>query len=95
MVTKSDLLTAAQAIEEALMEFVHHRASAKVYIFETDGGHLRALVGDDGFKGVSLDKRQDLVWNHLRKRVDLDHLAHLYGVHPMDLDEYDAHTEEM
>ncbi|UCC31940.1 MAG: hypothetical protein JSU86_06610 [Phycisphaerales bacterium] len=95
MVAKSDLVAAAHAIDDALQMFVHHGAAAKVFVFETEWGHLRALVGSDEFKGVSLGDRQEMIWEHLRKHVRREYLVHLYGVHPMDLEEYDAHTEEV
>ena len=95
MVAKNDLLTAKRAIEGALQKFVHHGAAAKVHVFETEWGHLRALVGSDGFKGVSLGERQKMIWEYLREHVPSECLVNLYGVHPMDLDEYDVRVTEI
>ena len=94
MVAKGDILTAAQKIEEALAQLTFEKASAKAFVFETEWGHLRALVGSDGFKHMPLGERQEIVWEFLRQCVPQDYLIHLVAVHPMDLDEYDrsAHS---
>lgn len=89
MVAKSDILTAARAIEEALEKLTLHKASAKVHVFETEWGHLRALVGSGGFDDVPLGERQRIVWEFLREHVPAESLVHLIAVHPMGLDEYD------
>lgn len=94
MVAKSDILTARREIEEALGKFIHERASSKVYVFETEGQHLRALIGSGGFEGVGLSERQDMVWLFLRDEVMEESLAFLVAVHPMDLDEYDRTVQE-
>ncbi len=92
MVAKSDLLKAAQAIERALEEFVHNNAAAKVFVFETEWGHLCALVGSGGFQGKNVVERLDTVWDYLRQHVSHEDLKHLSRVEPMDLDEYDVRT---
>lgn len=92
MVAKNDTVTAARLIEEALEAFPRSNATTKAHVFETEWGQLRALVGSDVFKGMPLAERQDVVWKHLRERVPAECLENLYGVHPMDLDEYDART---
>jgi hypothetical protein len=94
MVAKRDILTAAQRIKEALEGLVQNGASTKVFVFETEWGHLRALVGSDGFRGMSLGRRRDVVWNHLRAHVPPDLLANLVAVHPFDLGEYDANVSQ-
>ena len=95
MAQKNDLRVAAERIEEALWALVRDRASAKVHVFETKWGHLRALVGDGSFAGMGLGRRQEVVWDHLREHVNEESLKHLVGVHPMDVDEYDAHVDEV
>ena len=95
MVAKNDLVIAAREIDEALQKFVRHGATTKVYVFDTEWGHLRALVGSDGFKGMSDGERQELIWKHLKANVLPEYLAYLYVVRPMDLEEYDAETQEV
>lgn len=90
MVAKSDILTAAQEIEKSLLEFVQNRSSDTVHVFESEWGHIRALVGSDAFKDVGAIERQELVWDWLRQHVAAEHLVFLYGVHPMDFEEYKA-----
>ena len=92
MVAKGDVLTAVRLIAESLEEFVQHGASTKVHVFETEWGHLRALVGSDGFQGMSLGKRQEVVWEYLREHVPAEYLSHLVAVHPMDIEEYNANV---
>jgi len=96
MVAKNDVVTASREIEGALWEFVHPAdATAKVAVFEDESGYLRALIGSGGFKGMDMGERIDRVWAYLRENVSTEHMRFLYGVHPMDLDEYDAHVKEM
>ena len=95
MVQKSDILTAKQAIEGALWKFVNQSASAKVHVFETEWGHLRALVGSGAFKAMRIVDRLDLIWKYLREHVNQEDLVHLSRVDPMDLAEYDAHVAEV
>lgn len=94
MVAKSNILTAAKVIESALYELVANGASTKVHVFEADWGNLRALIGSDGFKGMSLGRRQEVVWEFLRDRVPKEHLDFLKAVHPFDIDEYDANVAQ-
>lgn len=89
MVAKGDILTAALKIEEALGTLTLEHASAKAWVFETQWGRLRALIGSGGFKDMPLGQRQKVVWDFLRERVPPEYLNHLGAVHPMDLDEYD------
>ena len=95
MAQKNDLRVAAEEIERALRALVHDRASARVYVFETEWGNLRALLGDGSFSGMSPGRRQEVVWDYLREHVSEESLKHLYGVHPMDLDEYDVRVVEV
>ncbi len=90
MVAKSDILTARREIEKELWEFVHDRTCDLVHVFESDWGHLRAVVASDAFKDVSVVERQELVWKWLREHVASEYLVLLYGVHPLDHAEYDA-----
>jgi len=94
VVAKSNILTAAREIESALRTFALDSKASKALVFETNWGHLKALVGCDGFLGVSLGKRQELIWDYLRDRVAQEFLAHLIAVHPMDLDEFERSVQE-
>ena len=94
MVAKSDIPTAKQRIEDALARFTVGQASAKVYVFYTDWGHLRALIGSGGFSDMPLGERQEVVWDYLHEHVQPEHLIHLVAVHPMDLDEYNRSVME-
>ena len=94
MVAKSDILTAKARIEEALHRLVQLRTCDKFHVFESDWGHLRALIGSDAFKGKNAVERQEIVWDWLREQVDPENLVFLYGVHPMDRAEYDSMVEE-
>ena len=89
MVAKSDILTAANQIEQALGTLTPNAAPTKAHVFETDWGHLKAIIGSEGFKDVSLGARQQIVWDFLREKVPKDALAHLIAVYPMGLAEYD------
>ena len=95
MVAKSDILTAKKEIENALNALTLQKASAKVFVFETEWGHLRALIGSGGFNDVSLGKRQKIVWDFLREQVSPECLVHLIAVHPMDLDEWHQNVREV
>lgn len=94
MVTKSDLLTARQKIKEYLKKRFETQGIEKVHVFETEYGHIRALVGNEEFRDLNPVERQELVWSLLRKNVEAEYLVFLYGVHPMDLEEYDRQTRE-
>ena len=89
MVAKSDILTAANQIERALAGFTLNEATVKAHVFETEWGHLKALIGSEGFNDVSLGERQQIVWDFLRESVPAESLAHLIAVYPMGLAEYD------
>ena len=95
MVAKSDILTSARKIENALQRFIVQSSTSKVHVFETEWGHLRALIGSDGFTGVALAKRQEIVWDFLHDQVEPVYLNHLMAVHPMALDEYDRSVAEV
>jgi stress-induced morphogen len=96
VVARNDRLKeAADAIDEALREFVQDRACDAVCVFDTEYGHLRALIGSDAFKDMSLGQRQQLIWDYLREHVKPEHLAFLIGVHPMDHAEYDEQVKEV
>jgi stress-induced morphogen len=96
VVARNDRLKeAADAIDKALWDLVQNRASDAVCVFDTEYGHLRALIGSDAFKGMSLGERQQRVWDHLREHVKPEHLAFLIGVHPMDHEEYDEQVKEV
>ena len=94
MVAKSDILEAKQEIEDKLKERFD-KACEKVFVFETDWGHLRALIGSDAFRDAPLGERQEIVWQFLRDSVPNEHWTHLIAVHPMDIDEYDRNTREV
>jgi stress-induced morphogen len=95
VVAKSDILTAKKAIENALNALTLQNVSAKVFVFETEWGHLRALIGSGGFTDVSLGERQKIVWDFLREKVPPECLMHLIAVHPMDLDEWHQNVSEV
>ncbi len=93
MVANKDLAQAADVIDKKLQERFSG-ASEKVFVFDTEWGHLRALIGSDKFKGMGLGDRQNVVWDYLKESVPAEHLRFLYGIHPMDLAEYDASVSE-
>ncbi len=95
MVAKQGVIRAKEAIEKALEEFIHHRASDKVYVFESEWGYLEALLGCAAFEGMSVAQRQDSVWDFLRKSVDAEDLTYLSSVQTMDHREYDASVREV
>lgn len=88
MAQKTDLEASANEIEKALHDLAPEGEKARVFVFESSHGTLRAIVATDAFKGVGLAKRQNLVWEHLRKSVEADHLRVLFGVHVYDLEEF-------
>ena len=95
MVAKTDVMTAAHEIENALWEFVRPTpTTAKVWVFPNESGYLRALVASGGFKEMGLGERIERVWAFLEETVSDEHLHYLAGVHPMDLEEYDARVSE-
>lgn len=57
MVAKGNILTAKREIEAALDGFAVGNAATKVFVFETEWQHLRALIGSDGFRDVGLSDR--------------------------------------
>ena len=93
MVANNDLRRAATEIDRALLE-KFSGTTEKVFVFDTEWGHLRALVGSDCFTGMGLSDRQSFVWDYLKSKVPAEHLRFLYGVHPMDLAEYNASVSE-
>lgn len=95
MVAKGDILTAKQEIEVALGRFVGGGAATKVFVFETQWQHLRALIGSDGFRTIEMAKRQKMVWEYLEEHASKEALQFLVAVHPMDLDEYDKNVREV
>lgn len=88
MVAKNDILTAQEQIEETLREFVHHRGGEVVHVFESEWGHLRAIIATNAFKDMNVVLRQEMIWDWLREHVASEHLVFLYGVHAMDDTEY-------
>jgi hypothetical protein len=95
MVAKTDVMTAAHEIEEALWAFLRPTAvTPKVWVFQNESGYLRALIGSGGFGGMPLGERIQRVWAFLEAKVSDEHLRYLSGVHPMDLEEYDARVAE-
>ncbi len=95
MVAKNNIVTAIREIDEALNGFVKNRACDKVYVFESEWGHVRALIGSDAFKDMNVIDRQELVWDYLRDKVSPEHLALLYGVNAMDIEEYKRNVREV
>ena len=95
MVAKGNIVAAKQEIEKALDDFVASGAVTKVYVFETEAQHLRAVIGSDGFSGVGVSERQKIVWSYLQEHVKRDLLTFLVAVHPMNIDEYDRNVREV
>ncbi len=99
MVAKHDLLEkAAHSIETALCEFLAPTVLDKVWVFDTEVGHLEALVAHPGFKNLTFNELvelQDRVWKHLREKVKPELLAYLFRVHLMTPEEYDARTRQV
>lgn len=94
MVAKSNILIAAREIETALGRFELGSGPTKVCVFETDWGHLRALVGSDGFTGINPGERQRRVLDYLKDNVRHEYVGFLIAVHPVDLDEFDRQVLE-
>ena len=97
MVAKQSIIKAKDQIERVLNEFVHHRASDKIHVFDVDisvneWGHLEVIMACEAFKGMSIVERQDRVWDYLREKLGSDVLAHLSQIRTMDHEEYDAST---
>ncbi len=84
----ADLARAAHGIEKALIDFVGEDEREFVHVFESSPGHLRAVVGSDRFKNTNVTRRQEIIWNHLKEKVSAHDLRLLWGVHPLDRDEY-------
>ncbi len=95
MVVKSNILTAKREIEAALDGFVAGGAVTKVFVYETEWQHLRALIGSDGFRDIGLSARQKMIWSYLQEHVTKESLLFLMAVHPMELDEYDRNVREV
>ena len=84
----ADLARAASAIAEALQRYVEATERGQVHVFESSPGHLRAVVGSVKFRKMDVTERQKQIWKYLNENVDAKHLASLWGVHPLDDDEY-------
>lgn len=94
MVAKATLKDAKSEITAALRGIFEKVSdqSPRVHVYETEWGHLRALIGHDGFRSMSPVERQENVWAMLREVVDDIYLAHLAAVHPMDIEEYELNV---
>ena len=90
MVAKTSILTARQYLEETLQSLVRDDDSARIWVYETEAGMLRAIVGSDLWRGQSLAQRHDRIWRSLRQQVDSDSLRFVSGVHALDQTEYDS-----
>ncbi len=84
----ADLIKAADAIRQALSDFVAKDEKGHVHIFESYPGHLRAVVGSDRFKDMGVAERQNTIWKHMKDKVAAEALRFCWGIHPMDLEEY-------
>ena len=89
---KAALIEAAKAIGKVLKGFVLDNESRNIHYFESSPGHVRFLVGSDRFKGVGPAERQDMIWEHLERRVPPDQLSFCLGVHTMDVAEFTEAT---
>jgi len=94
MVAKYDLVGAAERIDTALQDLVHHRNEAKVLVFTNRWGHLHAVVATHGFEGVPSADRGRKVWEFLRSRVAPEDLVLLYRIDAFTAAEYDARVAQ-
>ncbi len=90
MVAKNAFVKAAECIDRALQEFVHHRGEAKVLVYADELGHLHAVVATHAFDGVPGDERVRRVWEFLRSKLPAEDVGFLYRIHALTGDEYDA-----
>ena len=90
MAKKADLIQAADAIRQAILDFVPETEPDKIRVFESSPGILRVVVGSTVFRDMGISKRQETIWKHLRKNVEEVHLRYCLGVHVLDLEEYAA-----
>ncbi|UCE60982.1 MAG: hypothetical protein JSU63_04365 [Phycisphaerales bacterium] len=86
---KAALIQAAEAIKNAIEAFVHPEEAKNIRVFESSPGHLRVIVGSDRFKGKGPAECQNIIWDHLTDKVPPDQLVYCFGVHPMDVEEYE------
>ena len=75
-------------IEDALRAFVAPSGREYVYVFESSGPYLRAIVVSDFFANMNAAARQEAVRQHLRQNLQPRVLAKLFGVHPYTWEEY-------
>lgn len=92
MVAKTDLMTAAERIDQALQEFVCKRGEAKVLVGVNvnQWGHLHAVVASHGFEDIPKDDLQRQIWDYLRENVPAESLSFLYRIDAMTSSEYTA-----
>ena len=89
MAQKADLIKARKALLLASERFLEGAHRGPVEVYESSSGHLQATVVSDHFKGMGVTHRQDFIWDYLRKNVEQEELLYCFGVHPMDLEEYE------
>lgn len=90
MASTDDKLAVAERIRKALEEFVDADERARIVVFESSAGNLRAVVPSRKFSDKGPVERQDAVWDFLKKKLDPKDLVRLYGVHAMDPKEFTA-----
>jgi len=83
-----DKLANAEKIKRALEKFVFDDEKQCVIVFESSVGNLRAVVGSRKFTDMGPVERQEAVWEFLTKELRREDLVQLYGVHPLDPQEF-------
>lgn len=86
---RADVIEAATAIRRAIEAFVKSEEVRNIQVFESSPGHLRVILGSDYFKGKGPADCQNIIWDYLKKEVPPDQLVYCFGVHPMDVKEYE------
>lgn len=83
-------LAHAEKLRKALEHFVFEDERDCVVVFESSVGNLRAVVGSRKFTGMGPVQRQKAIWDFLTGELPREDLIHLYGVHPLDPQEFAA-----
>ena len=87
MAAHTSLQNVADSVCAALKDLVKD-PGARVEVFESQPGNLRAIVVSDFFSDMGITERQERIWAYLKKSLEEEQLVRLYGVHPYDSHEY-------
>jgi len=91
MVAKQHSLErSAKAIQDCLIGLVKNGSAARVGVSTNQWGHLDVVIGTDKYKELDVIKRDDIVWDHMKKNLDPADLANIGDVRVLSLDEYEA-----